>query len=90
MISAERKPFAENSATGPTVYGQQPSGRLTKYRSLMSTVTRVTVNNSAMFHEVAEMVASGHRVEIGKGNSMFPMIRGGIDKIALQQSTTAR
>jgi hypothetical protein len=52
----------------------------------MSTVTRATVSNSAMFHKVAEMVASGHRVEIvGKGNSMFPMIRGGIDKIVLRK-----
>ena len=53
----------------------------------MSRVTRTAVSNSELFHEVAEMVASGHRVEIvGKGNSMFPLIRGGIDKIVLQKT----
>lgn len=53
----------------------------------MSNITRATVSNSVLFHEVAEIVASGHRVEIvGKGNSMFPFIRGGIDKIVLRKT----
>ncbi len=53
----------------------------------MSSVKRATVSNSVLFHEVAEVVASGHRVEImGKGNSMFPLIRGDIDKIVLQKT----
>jgi len=53
----------------------------------MSKVIRTAVSNSELFQEVAEMVASGHRVEIvGKGNSMFPLIRGGIDKIVLQKT----
>jgi hypothetical protein len=53
----------------------------------MSSITRATVSNSVLFHEVAEMVSTGHRVEIvGKGNSMFPLIRGGIDKIVLRKT----
>lgn len=53
----------------------------------MSNITRATVNNSLLFHEVADVVASGHRAQIvGKGNSMFPLIRGGIDKIVLRKT----
>lgn len=53
----------------------------------MNNITRATVSNSMLFHEVAEIVASGHRVQIvGKGNSMFPLIRGGIDKIVLRKT----
>ena len=53
----------------------------------MNNITRATVSNSVLFHEVAEIVASGHRVQIvGKGNSMFPLIRGGIDKIVLRKT----
>ncbi len=52
----------------------------------MSSITRTTVSNSELFNEVAEMVASGHRVEIvGKGSSMFPFIRGGKDKMVLRK-----
>lgn len=52
----------------------------------MSTKQTTKVSNSILFQEVAEMVASGHRVEIvGKGSSMFPMIRGGKDKIVLRK-----
>jgi hypothetical protein len=52
----------------------------------MSTVKWTTVTNSVLFKEVADVVASGHRVEIvGKGNSMFPLIRGGKDKIVLRK-----
>ena len=51
----------------------------------MSTKQTTKVSNSILFQEVAEMVASGHRVEIvGKGSSMFPMIRGK-DKIVLRK-----
>ncbi|MGI5850081.1 MAG: hypothetical protein ACOX8Q_08490 [Christensenellales bacterium] len=53
----------------------------------MSKVIRTAVSNRELFQEVAEMVASGHRVEIvGKGNSMFPLIRGGLDKIVLRKT----
>ncbi len=53
----------------------------------MSTVKWTTVTNRVLFKEVADMVASGHRVEIvGKGNSMFPLIRGGKDKIVLRKT----
>ncbi len=53
----------------------------------MSSITRATVSNSVLFQEVAEVVASGHRVEIvGKGNSMFPLIRGETDKIVLRKT----
>ncbi len=53
----------------------------------MSSITRATVSNSVLFHEVAEVVASGRRVEIvGKGNSMFPLIKGDVDKIVLQKT----
>ncbi|MGI6572876.1 MAG: hypothetical protein ACOX19_05585 [Fermentimonas sp.] len=53
----------------------------------MSSVKRATISNSVLFHEVAEVVTLGHRVEIvGKGNSMFPLIRGDIDKIVLKKT----
>ena len=53
----------------------------------MSKVIRTAVSNRELFQEVAEMVALGRRVEIvGKGNSMFPLIRGGLDKIVLRKT----
>lgn len=52
----------------------------------MSSIKFTRVSNSTLFNEVAEMVESGHRVEIvGKGSSMVPLIRGGIDRIVLRK-----
>lgn len=54
-------------------------------------MTKVTVPNDIFLPEVARMVADGMSVTLrGKGNSMFPFIKGGRDSVVLQKAASLR